>query len=451
MADDNPTTTADNSKRDAVKQQIENDIAKAQEWTIQDEDIEAARSLIGIDTASSAGELSWNGPVSEAGVKRWTYSIGDDNPLYWDPNYALGTRWGQQIAPGSMAQILHSGMMGDPMDPDLAKRTRSLFRGIHVFVAGSDKYWYKPLFVGDSLHGYGGTAAVDVKPSEFAGRSVIRYNRRVNLNQRGEVAFIARGRAIHTERKAATEKGKYSAIEPAVYTDEDIARIDEIYANEKRRGGEPRYFEDTNVGDKMPEYAKGPLTVTELIVFHGGGYGVTDGYRIGGSREWHKNRKRIRNFYIKDDFGVPDVSQRVHWNSEWARKIGNPMAYDYSVMRESWLHHYLTDWVGDDGWVFRQYDEVRKFNYMGDVQFLSGEVVNKRFEDGHCFVDLMIRTTNQRDTVTTIGEATVILPSREHGPVILPEPPRAEKVKATEMWKRHNELLREKGFKKYLP
>ena len=440
----------DKTKSDAIKDQVAKDIEKAQQWTIQDEDIALAKELIGIDVARNSGELSWNGGASQSGIKRWTYSIGDDNPLYWDPNYAQGTRWGAQIAPGSMAQILHSGMLGDPMDADLAHRTRSLFRGIHVFVAGADKYWYKPIFVNDTLHGFGGTAAVEEKPSEFAGRSVIRYNRSVNVNQRGEIAFVARGRAIHTERKAAAEKGKYTALEPAVYTDDDIKRIDEIYANEKRRGAEPRYFEDTHVGDKMPAYVKGPLTVTELIVFHGGGYGVTDGYRIGGSREWHKNRQRIRNFYITDEYGVPDVSQRVHWNNEWARKIGNPMAYDYSVMRESWLHHYLTDWVGDDGWVFRQYDEVRKFNYMGDVQYLSGEVVGKRVEDGRCYVDLMVKTTNQRDTVTTICEASVILPSREFGPVILPEPPLAERRKATEMWSRHNELLREKGFKKYL-
>jgi acyl dehydratase len=444
------TTISESAKADTVKAQVDKDIAKAQEWTIQDSDIALARELIGVNTAGSSGELSWNGDASQSGIKRWAYSIGDDNPLYWDPNYAQGTRWGAQIAPGSMAQILHSGMLGDPMDPDLAHRTRSLFRGVHVFVAGADKYWYKPIFVGDTLHGYGGTDAVEEKPSEFAGRSVIRYGKRVSLNQRGEIAYMSRGRSIHTERKAAAEKGKYSAIEPAVYTDEDIARIDEIYSKEKRRGDVPRYFEDVEVGEKMPDYVKGPLTVTELIVFHAGGYGVTDGYRIGGSREWYKNRQRIRNFYIKDESGVPDVSQRVHWNSDWARKIGNPMAYDYSVMRESWLHHYLTDWVGDDGWVFRQYDEVRKFNYMGDVQFLAGEVVGKRFENGHGYVDLMVKTTSQRGVVTTICEATVILPSREYGPVILPEPPQEEKVRATQMWKRHNELLKEKGFKKYL-
>ena len=71
-----------------------------------------------------------------------------------------------------------SPMYGDPMDPELAKKQRGLFRGIHVFVAGADKYWYKPIFPDDGLHGYGGTDAVEEKPSEFAGRSVIRYNRR---------------------------------------------------------------------------------------------------------------------------------------------------------------------------------------------------------------------------------------------------------------------------------
>ena len=30
---------------------------------------------------------------------------------------------------------------------------------------------------------------------------------------------------------------------------------------------------------------------------------------------------------------------------------------------------------------------------------------------------------NQRDELTTPGHATILLPSREHGPVRLPEPP----------------------------
>lgn len=429
-----------------VREQIERDIERAQQFVIKDEDIERAKLLVGVDVAHSGKGLSWNGPATANGIRRWAYGIGDDNPLYWDPDYGRKTRWGSQIASGSMAQVLNSPLHGDPMDPALVARTKSLFRGVHMFLAGADKYWYKPIFPDDALRGFGGADSVEVKPSEFAGRSVVRYSRSVKLNPRGEIAFIQRQRLFYTERKAAVENNKYADIEPAVYSDEDLERIDAIYANEQRRGEEPRYWEDVEVGEKLPDYCKGPYTVTELIVFHAGGYGV-GGFGLGGSRLWHKQRNKIRNFYIKDDQGVPDVSQRVHWNNDWARKIGNPMAYDYSVMREAWLHHYLTDWVGDDGWVFRQRDEVRKFNYMGDAQFLTGEVVGKRQDDGRFYVDLMVKMTNQRGTVTTNCEATVLLPSRDHGPVLLPEAPRDEQIRAIRMWKRHGEVMAERGIR----
>ncbi|MFV0318104.1 MAG: acyl dehydratase, partial [Microthrixaceae bacterium] len=40
-----------------------------------------------------------------------------------------------------------------------------------------------------------------------------------------------------------------------------------------------------------------------------------------------------------------------------------------------------------------------------------------------CEVELAVRVTNQRGVETSPGTAVVLLPSREHGPVTLPEPP----------------------------
>ncbi len=37
--------------------------------------------------------------------------------------------------------------------------------------------------------------------------------------------------------------------------------------------------------------------------------------------------------------------------------------------------------------------------------------------------DIEIKGENQRGDVTTPGHATILLPSREHGPVRLPDPP----------------------------
>jgi hypothetical protein len=118
------------------------------------------------------------------------------------------------------------------------------------------------------------------------------------------------------------------------------------------------------------------------------------------------------------------------------------MAYDYGVMRECWLTHYLTDWMGDEGWLVKQHDEMRKFNFIGDAHVLTGEVVGKRVEDGRCLVDLEFRGTNQRGEITCPATATVALPSREYGPVLLPEPADDLKRKAVRFMARHRELSR---------
>jgi hypothetical protein len=113
------------------------------------------------------------------------------------------------------------------------------------------------------------------------------------------------------------------------------------------------------------------------------------------------------------------------------------------VMRDCWLSHYVTDWMGDDAWLVRQSSEIRKFNYIGDVHVITGEVVDKRVEDGRCLVDIEMRGTNQRDTVTCPGTATVALPSREHGPVVLPAPTNDYARQAATMLQRHGELVRD--------
>ena len=69
---------------------------------------------------------------------------------------------------------------------------------------------------------------------------------------------------------------------------------------------------------------------------------------------------------------VPDVMQRVHWDPEFARRSGNPTTFDYGRMRETWLIHLCTDWMGDDAWLWKLDCEFRRFNYVGDTQWLRG-------------------------------------------------------------------------------
>ncbi len=425
------TVTADSEEQRANTSQI------------LDEDIERARKLVGADTAISGREHVSR--ASEDSIRNFSFSAGDDNPLFTDPDYAARTRWGMQIAPNLMAAIIGAPMMGDRLPAELRQLKKGLFQGIHVFVSGSEWNWYRPVRPGDVLYGFAGEDGVEVKPSEYAGRTVTKFLRTVKINQNGEVVGVYRKRSILSDRTSGRERGKYSKLEAATYTDEQLAEIDQIYLGESRRGAEPRYFEDVEVGEPMGRMAKGPLTLTDMVVFHAGGYGFQP-YGLFSHRLAYANRKRIPAFYAKNGNGVPDVIQRVHWDQELATSTtGNPAPYDYGVMRETWLHHFMTDWAGDDAFIVRQYDEIRKFNYVGDTQIITGTVTRKHEQDGRFLVDVRLEARSQRDVVTAICDGTISLPSREHGPAVLPDVPLDLNRRAIEMFRRHTELSAKTG------
>lgn len=425
-----------------VDQKQEKDFEEALSYSLTDADLQKAKLLIGVDVANKAREL--HGSTTSDTLRNWALGVGDDNPLYCDENYGKSTRWGGQIGHGVHVGHVKSPMDGDPVPAEIKQATKGIFRGVHVFVSGGSWEWFRPLRPNETLYSFAGEESLEVKKSEFADRSAVQVRRDVILNQYGEVVGVYRILRILTERRKARSKGKYADIEAAEYTDEDYERIDSVYAEEKARGAEKRWWEDVQVGEKMQEMVKGPLTVTDQIAFHAGGYGFVP-YGLHGQRIGYKNRQRIAPFYIKNEHGVWDVAQRLHWDSAWAKGIGNPMAYDYGVMRQAWFFHHVSDWMGDDGFVEAMSDSIRKFNYIGDTQFLSGEVTGTRVEDGRHLVDLKMAMVNQRGTETAYATATVSLPSRESGLSPLPVPDAALRSRTAEMFARHNVLSTSRG------
>jgi acyl dehydratase len=431
---DKPATTHAAFTVDA---ELEKEFQKALEHELTDEDIVKAELLLGINLASREREL--NSVATEDAIRNWSLGVGDDNPLYIDADYGPGTRWGTQIAHGTQIGHIKTPMLGDPMPAEIKAQTKGMFRGVHVFVSGGTWEWYRPLRPGDRIYSFRGEDSLDTKQSEFAGRSVIQISRDVAINQFGEVLGVYRIVRVLTERKESRAKGKYAAIEAAHYSDADYERIDAVYAQEGPLGATKRYWEAVNVGDELNPMVKGPTTITEMIAFHAGGYGFVP-YGLRSSRIGYKNRQRIAPFYIKNAQGVYDVAQRLHWDSEWAKAIGNPMAYDYGVQRQCWFYHHVSDWAGDDACVIAMEDSIRKFNYMGDTQFLSGKVVAKREQDGQKVVDIELHMINQRETETAYGLATVALASHVDGLPLFPPVPADVARQAATMFARHTEL-----------
>jgi acyl dehydratase len=391
--------------------------------TITDEGVERLRARVGVPEPWTRRPHYYRPNVDAFRIVAESY--GDDNPLYCDPAYAEGTVWGGPIAPpplvGGDSLIGEDEVTAVPDDQrDLMKGDP--LRGVHAFYSASAREWWAPLRPDHRVWRRNALVAVLDKPSEFAERAVHEWSANVFRDDDGTLLSGQYRLMIRTERTKAREKGKYKDIEIRPYTDAEIDAIDAEYASATRRGAEPRVWEDVEEGDTVGPMVKGPLTVTDMVCWHVGmGMGLYDvkPLALGAA-----NRRRIPRFFHRDDLNVPDVMQRVHWDPEFARRSGNPTIFDYGRMRETWLIHLCTDWMGDDAWLWKLECEFRGFNYVGDTQWLSGTVLRKYLAEGdRPAVDLELRAENQRGVLTTPGNATILLPSREYGPVHLPDPP----------------------------
>jgi len=126
--------------------------------------------------------------------------------------------------------------------------------------------------------------------------------------------------------------------------------------------------------------------------------------------------------YIKDT-GEADIPELVHVFERFARTIGVERAYDYGSQRMSWLCNLFTNWMGDDGFLWKMWGDERVFNQVGDITIFEGRITKKYIEEGKCCVDIEAWAKNQRDEWSMPAHtSTVILPSREYGPVVYPNP-----------------------------
>jgi len=385
--------------------------------TLTDEGIEKLRKKIGIQvnkpTPPRNYEVTWDG------TRHFAYGYGDDNPLWCDKHYGDNTRWGGLIAPPNFLYT-----MGESDAPPLTPEQKAIVKGDPLAGLGSyqavmEFEWWRPLRLGDKLSQRFALIGVQVNDkSGFAGRTVSEINGYIYRNQNDELHAIQRGTWIRAERHASAEKKKkYDLPEP--YTKEYLALIDEAYAAEKLRGAETRYFEDVIEGEDLQTIVRGPLRTSDLVVWHvGWGMQLTP---PGAFRQSWKIRAKVPGLYTPNELNVPDTVQRLHWEKAWANELGVPIPYDYGGLRETFLTNIITNWMGDDGWLWKLSCQHRKFVYTGDTYWIKGTVKKKVQEEGRNEVHLDVWVENQHGTVVSPGSAVVLLPTRDKA-VELPKP-----------------------------
>ena len=363
--------------------------------------LEDLRRRIGVRITNSLEP--WCFEATRDNIRHYAHGIGDDNPLWCDPDYAKTTRFDDIIAPPSFlfaCDRIISGYCGG-------------LPGIHAMWAGADWTWLLPIRRNDEIHVETYLKDLIEHQTRFAGRSIQQIYHVDFFNGDGDKLAAADSWVFRTERDTAREQGtKYTELNERAetrYTEAELTDIYRLYAEEIVRGAETRYYEDVEVGEALPTMAKGPMTVTGFIAYAQGWGGL---YIRANKLAWQQVHKH-KGLGIANRFNIPDCPERVHWEEEFAHKVGAPGAYDYGPERCSWLTHHLTNWCGDDGFLHSASCKIRRHNPAGDTLFINGKVVDKFIDGqgGHC-VKIEHAARNQDDELSVLGDGIVVLPSR---------------------------------------
>jgi len=350
----------------------------------------------------------FNKQASSDTIRHFVDGIGDFNPLYRDPEYARKTKYQQILAPPAFVLSVAYGL------PVPSPKT-----DIIGWNAGFEIEWFRPIYEGSSFDWklvY--PSDVEMKRSKMGEKSLIVYAETNYTKQGGETIAICKEWVINTLREKAVRINKYSQMEELYsYSDEELEDIYTAQDKEIIRGAKPRYWEDVEVGEDLTPVVHGPQNLGETLA-----------WLIGCGNTMCKSDRMWRKIDSYNRVIVDPVTKArlnlelIHLDDRVAKMVGVPAAYDFGGQRFTWLSMLLTNWTGDDGFLWKLRGELRRFNITGDTTWFKGKVVRKYDDNGKYCVDIDCWGENQRGEISIPGKATVILPSRKFGPVVYPPP-----------------------------
>jgi hypothetical protein len=332
------------------------------------------------------------------------------NPLWRDENYARNTRWGGIIAPPFYYEcISHSGPRAYFLRVGPEVGVRSLGYVITY------REFFQPIRLNDSFKVFIGVPKLEdvTRDGEQPDRRFKVSDSLVFENQRDEVTSTFYRSGITVILPPGTEhfvNDKLDFTEEYVYSDEDLDAVYSLEDAEQIRGAEIRFWEDVQVGERLTPIVKGPLTPWDAII---------DIQAMGvANLPVRECRKQTPGRMVVDPAtNIPHKSAESHMLRHIAELQPLDLAhYSTSIQPisvENFLGRLVTNWMGDDGFL-RKIRWERLCNIcMGDTIFGRGEVRRSYVENGEHLVDISVRIETIRGYVSTVGEMTASLLSKD--------------------------------------
>jgi acyl dehydratase len=103
---------------------------------------------------------------------------------------------------------------------------------------------------------------------------------------------------------------------------------------------------------------------------------------------------------------------QIHYDKDFALKNNLPGVILHGALKNAFLGQMMTDFAGTEGWLRKLAVQYRGMDQPGSGIVCKGAVIKKYTEGSDHLVDCEIWLENAKGEKTTVGSATVILPSR---------------------------------------
>lgn len=360
----------------------------------------------------------YNTEASRDNIRHFALGTGDMNPLWVDYSYGRRSRYGTNIAPPLFLVSICDAVI-TPGLPDMA--------GLRI---RTDWTFYAPTRLGDQLQATGVVDDVKITQGKRGDDRIIqtgltRYFRVDACASRALVAEVRSTDLRISPRAEGSGTLKIPVRSEHQYTAEELRAIRDDVLAVQPRGGEPRYWEDVEVGDAIGTVVKGPYTSMSMHCYYAGAAGSA--YYVAHDVWWryrwlaeHEPDALPTNGLSPEYFMGTGMTSLGHHDRSVAESIGMPGAYDNGNQRTAMVQHLLTNWCGDDGMLRNLAVDISRPVILGDTLWITGKVTGKKMEGAgnnsevmsRALVQGTVEVRNQLSDLVSTGDWTVQLPTR---------------------------------------
>ena len=308
--------------------------------------------------------------IGKAAIRKYALAVGDDNPLYYDDDYARHSKYRGIISPPTLVCDTMQYMEGalDEVGGPINKPKLPLGAEIR---GGNEYTFLRPLRPEDILTAHWKVSDIRERDGR-SGKLVILVCEITYANQHGETLAVNAETTIF--RVSGTQQSVSRSVGGAAGGDKAVPKEGEV-----RRLETPLYFDEVQPGCEIAPLRK-EITLPQMVFY--------------AAATW--------------DF------HRYHYDHEFVREQGFPMPFVDGQVLGAFLAQMLTDWAGDPGAISQLGFRFREFAFPGDSLLCKGQVVGKLRQEGRNTVECELTIENQEgNLVLDRGHATLTLPSTE--------------------------------------